>query len=228
MGRSLPRPGWLLLGALVAAGAVAGGLTAVTVGRERAARQLVERLSGQVVTTNVAPAWLQKRVAAEWLRLFERIEQINLSYTRTSDADIPLLIDHLALLSDLRALYLAGTAVGDASAGSLARLTQLRALVLSGTPFTDEGLAQLAPLEKLEWLALASTGVTDRGVPQIAAFRRLEILDLDGTAVSDEGIRAIAPLSQLNELNVANTGVSESALRDLAAKMPSLLSVWDD
>lgn len=222
------RPGWMLCGLLLAGLAVWGGLFAIQVGRQSAAKEHVERLGGRVVAVRNAPQWLQERVPENWLWPFDSVEQIDLSYTRLADADMAELVSKLEPLPELRSLYLAGTNVGDASAGEIARLKQLRALVLTGTGFTDAGLMRLAPLDQLEWLALAGTGVTDSGLRHLSAFPRLEILDLDGTEITDDGIGELASLRRLNELSVANTGVTETALRELASAMPSLLSVWDD
>ncbi|MEX0715380.1 MAG: hypothetical protein WD066_02270 [Planctomycetaceae bacterium] len=228
MARFALRPGWLLCGLILAALAVWGGLFAARIGRQRAARDHVERLGGRVVEIRIAPEWLRERLPEDWLWPFDSIEQVDLSYSRLADVDVPELVARLEPLPDLRSVYLAGTDVGDSSAADLARLTRLRALVLTGTGVTDEGLLRIAPLDRLEWLALGGTGVTDRGLRHLAAFPRLEVLDLDGTEVSDEGIGALASLRHLNELSVANTGVTETALRELGAAMPSLLSVWDD
>ena len=70
-------------------------------------------------------------------------------------------------LTDLRALYLEGTHVGDAGLACIGRLTSLEVLALTGTGVTDAGLTHLEGLTRLKALDLSDTAVTPRGVDRL-------------------------------------------------------------
>jgi hypothetical protein len=76
-------------------------------------------------------------------------------------------LEHLAGLTDLRALYLESTPVGDAGLVHLRRLTNLRSLALTGTRVTNAGLVHLKGLTCLQALDLSYTGVTEDGINEL-------------------------------------------------------------
>jgi hypothetical protein len=96
------------------------------------------------------------------------------------------------LAPQLVRLDLAGTALTDQSARTLASFTQLRVLRAGFTTIGDATLAGLAPLTALEKLSVNNTAVTDAGLAPLKNLPALRELRLAGTAVTAEAARASA------------------------------------
>lgn len=87
----------------------------------------------------------------------------------------------------LRALDLAGTAVGDGELVHVQGLTGLEMLDLGHTRITDAGLEHLARMTALEALWLNDTQITDAGMGHLLALTSLRWLILENTKVTDSG-----------------------------------------
>lgn len=80
---SIPHPGWLLLAGLVLA-VIATGLIVWNRSTLRLVRK-VEELGGSVTTKPGGPEWLRRLVGDDKMRLFDRIDYLDLSNTAISD-----------------------------------------------------------------------------------------------------------------------------------------------
>jgi Leucine-rich repeat (LRR) protein len=163
---------------------------------------------------------------------------------RTTNNDAIKLAASLGLLPRLRSLDFGNSkGVGDAAMPAIRKnLSDLEALFLDGTAIGDEGLKALAQMNgqprepvppkklpqgpkpvgannaQLRWLDVARTKVTDQGMEQIACFEGLRVLSLaDNAAVTDKGIEKLAGLPELSSLNLAGTGVDFASQPDLTA-----------
>src|SRR5262249_23283336 len=85
-------------------------------------------------------------------------------------------------------IYLGGTKTSDADLAWIGKLTDLVELSLANTKITDAGLPNLTNLKKLEALHLADNRITDLGVAAIKDLTQLQLLGLKGTQVSDAGL----------------------------------------
>ncbi|HKB01807.1 MAG TPA: hypothetical protein VKD90_06285, partial [Gemmataceae bacterium] len=129
--------------------------------------------------------------------------------------------------------------VTDGGVAHLARLTRLERLTLAGQPMTDAGLAHLTGLAALKsadfggtkvsgtglthlqisvWLQTVHLGApTDVGVAALAHFRHLTRVDLgDGRNVTDVGLKHLAGLAHLETLIAHNTRLTDDGLKALA------------
>jgi Leucine-rich repeat (LRR) protein len=104
---------------------------------------------------------------------------------------------HLAELSKLEDLNLAGTAVGDEGLKYFANLKSLRGLDLRGTAVGDDGLAHLSKLKNLGGLVLGDTKVTDAGLANLAHLVNLQVLVLYGTQTTDAGLVHLYAMKKL-------------------------------
>jgi hypothetical protein len=117
--------------------------------------------------------------------------------------------------------------VDDQHTHHLRRLKNLRALWLQGTSITDASVAHIAELKQLEWLDLAETEVGDPGVEQLAASTTLIRLNLRNTKVADAGARALARLPRLEHLELGGAAITDASLPAIA-EMTTLetLELW--
>ena len=102
------------------------------------------------------------------------------------DVDLAAL---LPLREQLVRLDVAGTAITDQSADTLAHFTQLRVLRAGFTALGDSALAALAPLRALESCSVNHTAITDGGLAALKKLPALRDVRLTGTGVSREAIR---------------------------------------
>lgn len=79
----------------------------------------------------------------------------------------------------------------DAGCDHIARLTNLTRLSLAGSSVTDLGLSKLSPLPNLRRLNLAGTAVTERGLVSLGVKSALERLYLHDTRVGRDSIAAL-------------------------------------
>jgi hypothetical protein len=99
-------------------------------------------------------------VALPW-----NLQELNLEYTRISDASLRELADVLPL----RRIFLGWTSITDAGMDYVAKISRLEVVSLSGTPITDEALMKLIHLTELERIHLVDTLATEEGIKR---FRR--------------------------------------------------------
>jgi len=111
--------------------------------------------------------------------------------------------------------------VTDAGLAHLAELTNLTRLALAGTGVTDAGLAHLAGLTNLTMLTLAATSVTDAGLAHLAGLTNLTILNLRSTGVTDAGLAHLTGLTNLKTLDLtACDGVTDAGVAVVKEKLP--------
>jgi hypothetical protein len=129
----------------------------------------------------------------------------------------------LSGLSNLTALYLAGTGVTDVA--PLSGLTNLTTLNLLGTGVKD--VSPLSGLTNLTTLKLTGTGVTD--VRPLSGLTNLRALYLTRTRVTD--VAPLSGLTNLTALNLWGTGVTDvrplSGLTNLTALYLAFTGVTD-
>ena len=152
------------------------------------------------------------------LEALERLEVLQISYTRTTDRGL----QRLRLLSSLKTLLLDHTQISDEGIRSLVGLTNLEKLSIDGTEISDDGLRPLRDLPKLAQLNIACTHVTDTGLKHLARLSKLESLDLSSNRVSDEGLRNLKGLTTLRKLRLADTHVTDEGIAKLKQALPTL------
>lgn len=76
-------------------------------------------------------------------------------------------IDHIAALTELKALDLHLIKMSDAGVRKLQEMTNLERLNLTYTQVTDDGLKYLYKMKNLQWLGLAYTNVSRKGVNEL-------------------------------------------------------------
>jgi internalin A len=113
---------------------------------------------------------------------FKGLEILNLSHTQITDAGVT----HLASLTQLKKLWLAGNQITDIS--PLASLTQLQGLHLYNNQITD--VSPVAPLTQLQILDLQKNAITD--VPPFPSLRQLDLLWLSENPITDERLEQLA------------------------------------
>lgn len=125
---------------------------------------------------------------AEFVAVFPKIEQLDISNTQTSDAALT----SAAQLPALFRLLARHTDVTDAGVAKLASLQSLAMVELDGTHITDAALADLAKLPRLCRLQLSGTQITDAGLAHLTAYRgTLLHVDVSETQVTDAGVAAL-------------------------------------
>lgn len=126
--------------------------------------------------------------------------------SKTGDGDVQRLSTPLQHLPFLRCVDAGGTRIGDASAKALAAMPDLQALFLDGTAMGDAGLVELSGAG-LVWLDLSRTRVTDKGMEELGRRRNLRTLSLANTKVTDKGLHEISGLGELRSLDLSGTSV---------------------
>jgi uncharacterized protein (TIGR02996 family) len=185
------------------------------------------------------PAAIRALLAARETELLER-------HARAWLGDIAELVDDLkrAVFARglLRELHLAGTLLGDRSAGALLAHVWLRRLDLARTKISDLALEQIAELPCLETLAVGLTNVTDAAMSSLARMKSLTTLDLTGTSVrevrlggqrslaslalggtlvDDDGLATLGELRALEVVELDHTQITDATLSQLSV-LPAL------
>ncbi len=118
----------------------------------------------------------------------------------------------VAGVAGVTALNLSGSkAVTDDGIRHLAGLSHLRHLDLAGTAITDRGLAVLRDLPALETVSLAMTRVSDAGITHLASCEALQQVDLTWTGTGDGAIRELVGKERLHNFRSGN-GVTDAGL----------------
>jgi hypothetical protein len=164
----------------------------------------VERLGGAVEVDETRPG--------------RPVVALDLSRSAVTDADLAL----VAAFSDLEALDLRLTSVGDDGVAHLAGIRTLRFLNLFRTRVSDASLEYLRASAGLETLLVGGTRVTDAGLAHLSAFPRLRKLSVFDTAVGDASLEHLLPLSRIETLLAGRSKVTEAALARLASARPAV------
>ena len=151
-------------------------------------------------------------------------------------------LEHLAGLTGLQELYLAGTLCGDEDLEQLKLFPQLKKLRVSKlSQVTGAGMEQIAGLKQLEELDLSENSalfdddvaplagmttlkklnlwrvaITDVGVGHLQNLVHLEWLNLDNTQMTDAGLPALKQMTALTFLHLGSTAISDAGLPELA------------
>jgi hypothetical protein len=175
-------------------GGYSGGPTAMQIavgpGTNRYLARLLALLPSRTIVTGIVVEG--KRATdddiAEFVAVFPKIEQLDISNTKTSDAALA----SAAQLPALFYLLARHTDVTDAGVAKLISLQQLAMVQLDGTHITDAAVADLAKLPRLCRVHLSGTSITDAGLAHLAAHRgRLLHVDVVDTQVTDAGVAAL-------------------------------------
>jgi hypothetical protein len=130
-----------------------------------------------------------------------RLSYLDLSRTKTTDAGLDRL--------------------------NLKGLTQLNALILGDTDIGDSGLAHVKGMTRLETLTVQNTHVTDVGLEHLEGLAKLQTLDLAGTNVTDAGLIHLRRLTKLQTLDLALTKVTRAGVKDLQKALPNCeINFW--
>jgi hypothetical protein len=155
--------------------------------RHHAAIAEIDRLGGNVQTTQGEPDWLRRLLGHRLKSFFERATVVNLSGTQTADSDL----DVLNQLRGVERLALRNAPISDAGLERIGRLTGLKALDLGGTQVTDQGIAHLAGLRDLEYLYLEHTEIRNAGLTHLERLHHLRTLALTGTEITDIAVKRL-------------------------------------
>ncbi len=131
-------------------------------------------------------------------------------------------LDALAEMTNLEALDLHDTQVGDRGLAQLEPLKRLSRLNISGTRVTDAGLDALSGFTALEQIRLWRTQVGDAGAAKLAKLAHLKALDLADTKLTDAGLVRLAEAPALEALFIRNTAVTAAGISALRSKRPGL------
>lgn len=145
----------------------------------------------------------------------------------------------IALVLQLRELYLNGTQLTDARMDVVATKTDVWSLSVAGTKITDAGVRKLTSLTSLSILALDGTQVDGSGLDGIpadnriylylnrcpisdaalnrlvATHRRIQLLGLNDTPVTDACLTAVSELPELEDLRLERTAITDAGVRAL-------------
>jgi Leucine-rich repeat (LRR) protein len=183
----LPRTGTLVLIAVVLLIGGGGVMVWVPYHRNQVAIAEVEKLGGDTESEIVRPFLIPDAVDDEYLWLFKRVYQADLSSNQVADAKLKLLRG----LTNLKSLRIASNNVSDAGLKHLQGLTNLQSITLFDTQISDAGLQDLLGLTNLRYLRFYHCQISDAGLEHLQGLTKLEILDLDHTQVTQAGIEKL-------------------------------------
>ncbi|MCW5773542.1 MAG: hypothetical protein KIT16_18005 [Rhodospirillaceae bacterium] len=128
---------------------------------------------------------------------------------------------HVARLTELEALHLAGLKLGPGALRNVARLRKLRVLDLDDATVSDEGLTALRDMPWLHDVSLQwMRGVGAKGMAAVGGLRRLSTLNL-GFAEIDDALPALTVSRTLRELYLYRSDIG-NAHAPLLARLRSL------
>jgi hypothetical protein len=160
------------------------------------------------------PTWLVQHVGPDY---FGHVSYLYLSFMGTDK-----LLAGAENLTGLEVLVCQQAPLTDEGLVHLAWLTTLRELSLAGTTVSDAGLLHLGRLVRLEFLDLSDTRVTDTGLTQLTRLASLKKLDLSNTQVTDGGLVNLQRLTGLKSLSVDDAKVTDIGVRNLKDALPLL------
>lgn len=233
----IPRPGWLVLTAILLVVVAVALPLCLTYYQEQRARSMVKALGGRLETEPICPEWLRDLFGND-VPIFKRIVGVNLVGAEgVTNANLQLLggLSHLGFLglrrSDvndealtaleylppLEALVLADTAVGgDDGMKQVIKLNRLTHLDLQGSRITDRGLRDLASLPRLKDVSLGYSRITDDGIKHLQRFPSLRSVNLQYTRITDRGVEHLSQIGTLIAINLQGARISDNGLRHLA------------
>jgi hypothetical protein len=118
--------------------------------------------------------------------------------------------------------------VGDRGVAHVARLTKLETLSLAGTSVTDGGLKALEGLASLKSLDLEETPITNAGLKSLRGLTNLSSLDLEKTPITDAGLKILEGLPQLQAVDLRGTSVTEEGVRRFKKALSGAAAVMSD
>lgn len=142
-----------------------------------------------------------------------------IQYLSLGDAAVsPDVLDHVATLTGLRDLSLAGMAtLTDADLAPLASCLALRHLNLMTSDLTDNGIDHLAGLPALQDLAVQGEGITDKTAWLASRLPALETFLTRNTRITDVGIDHLANVPAMKRLWVFGPAVTRHSVASLMA-----------
>ena len=134
-------------------------------------------------------------------------------------------LEHLAGLTTLEELNIAGTRINGSGFGYLNRLDNLTVLLCGGcVHITDNSLVHLRSLDRLTTLGLIDTNITDAGLLHVGQFNALRELRLSGSGfqlkITDKGLRHLVNLKKLTQLTLRKTRVTARGIAFLKRSLP--------
>jgi Leucine-rich repeat (LRR) protein len=146
----------------------------------------LRNLLGDDFFADVVFAIIQTDSEMEYVTTFARLEDLYLSGDRITDAAL----ENLKRFPRLRKLTVSDNqTITGAGLANIKELTQLQALYVRYTPVGDAGSAHLEELTHLHTLYLHDTGITDAGLEHIKTLTQLKSLYLRESRVTDAGVR---------------------------------------
>ena len=124
-------------------------------------------------------------------------------------------IETIARLRSLKAMFMVGPEVTDASLERVKSLKQIRALGLVETKVTDAGLTHVDAFIRLHTLLLAKNDISGEGLKHLSALKHLRALSLFATPVGDGYLDNIKRLTSLRKLSLRYTKVTDAGLEHL-------------
>jgi len=105
---------------------------------------------------------------------------------------------------------------------AMAVFSEVRAVYLAGTNFSDFDMVQLQSFRSLDKIDLDSTRVTDAGLVYLKGHSSLEVLDLSGLRITDGSIDSLKTLKSLTVIDLDGTRVTNSGVTELKRSLPGL------
>jgi len=126
-----------------------------------------------------------------WLNTLASLSLLTIEHTQVIGEGLSGLANN-----EYFSLYMSHTPASDEGILAFARrLTNLKALYLAGTNVTDNSAKSISSLPKLDELRLANTKITDVTLEALHGHPKLEALNVEGTEVTEGGIRALKSAS---------------------------------
>jgi hypothetical protein len=117
----------------------------------------IQKRGGKVKVEGVD--WLRRSFGDDFSQVAAKVQGIELHGPAVDDSTLSWLGGHRQILTSLRSISLARSAVTDAGVQHLAAFPSLREVDLSETKITSEGLIFLDRLPELEWLGLHGSSI---------------------------------------------------------------------
>ncbi len=149
------------------------------------------------------------------LQNLDRLVELDLNWTNLTDAAGP----HLAAISTLEKLGLAGTQLRDDALVKIGKLPGLQDLNLRSTAITSKGVRFLASLPKLKILDLSATQVDGSALEALSDCPTLEVLHVQSTWITAANIQPLLSHPSLKQLDLSGTLISVTELAAMQEKL---------